>query len=98
MTYLRRDRKKRIRSFKSTYGDVEFKVGKWMVETIHMIPEVIELSQEFDFRICDSKDVYQLVFKYSGEKKIQISKYDHREIIYIRYYAPYRKLDKKKFP
>ncbi|MCP3926949.1 MAG: hypothetical protein GY714_30695 [Desulfobacterales bacterium] len=93
MTYLNRDRKKRLRNFTKIYGDGEFQLGKWKLEPVHLIPEQIEYGQEFDFWISNGKDVFLLSCECSKIQRIFISKYNARKHIYIRFQGPFRKLE-----
>ncbi len=84
MSYQHRDKKKRLRSFYSTYGRGQFQVSDLQIEPIHLIPETIQMGDEFDFWFHNGKDLFLATLERSLESRIYYQRVQQRSYLYLR--------------
>lgn len=94
MSFHSRERKRRVRNFKSNYGDVDFQFHGWHIKQIHEIPDKIEENQEFDFW-AKNRDVYLVTFENSIRNKIYYIRDNPRQNIHIRVCTSFSTLNKE---
>ncbi|QDT41874.1 hypothetical protein Pan241w_19420 [Gimesia alba] len=84
MSYHHRDRKKRLRRFRSIYRNGEIQSGHLKIEPVHFIPETIQPGDEFDFWFNNGKDLYLVTLERSPTPQIHYVRTNPRSHLYIR--------------